>query len=95
VLRTIRGAGAEDRVLRLDRADDRVARLVLPPKRERSSKEPFGSLSMRYSYRVSLRVGSPPARRRAPTPSVTAMVRRPDGATVPADAVLLAVVECL
>ena len=31
VLRTIRGAGAEDRVLRLDRADDRVARLVLPP----------------------------------------------------------------
>jgi hypothetical protein len=31
VLRTIRGAGAEDRVFRPDRADDLVARLVLPP----------------------------------------------------------------
>jgi hypothetical protein len=64
--------------------------------RERPSKAPFGSLLVSCSYRVSLRVSSSPARRRVPMPSVNSEagpLRRPSAA--PADAFLLAVVECL
>ena len=64
--------------------------------RDRPSKAPFGSLLVSCSYRVSLRVSSSPARIRVPMPSVNSEagpLRRPSAA--PADAVLLAVVECL
>jgi hypothetical protein len=64
--------------------------------RERPSKAPFDSLLVSCSYRVSMRVSSSPPGIGVPVPSVNSEagpLRRPSAA--PADAVLLAVVECL
>jgi hypothetical protein len=152
VLRTIRGAGAEDRVLRPNRADDLVARLVLPPVNEkgprrslsvlyqcvtligracesvahrpgeehqrqastarqgrcrRSSAAPASSAGLsrlgsgsKLLWRLRRSVRYPRSLTKVPercneSRASTALVWRPDRATVPADAVLLAVVECL